>query len=45
MSQNDNDEQHVLIIGDSEQKLLNARKIVHRVLTADELTRNEIRSE
>lgn len=45
MSQNDVDDQHVLIIGDQEEKLLKARDIVQRVLTADESTRNQIRSE
>lgn len=45
MSANDNDEQHVLIIGDSEDKLVKARKVIQDVLTADEPTRNQIRSE
>jgi hypothetical protein len=45
MSHNDNDEQHVLIIGDAEYKLEQARKIIYEVLTADESKRNEIRSE
>jgi rRNA processing protein Krr1/Pno1 len=45
MSANDNDEQHVLIIGDSEHKLVKARRVIQDVLTADESTRNQIRSE
>ena len=45
MSQNDNDDQHVLLIGDSEERLRNAQKVVQHVLTADEETRNEIRTE
>ena len=45
MSVNDNDEQHVLLIGDSEERLIEARKVVQHVLTADETTRNEIRTE
>lgn len=45
MSQNDVDEQHVLIIGDQADKLVKAQEIVQHVLTADESTRNRIRSE
>jgi far upstream element-binding protein len=45
MSQNDNDDQHVLIIGDKEEKLVYAKELVQQVLTADETTRNKIRSE
>jgi len=45
MQNDDSDEQHVLIIGDSEDKLVEARKIVVTVLTADEETRNMIRNE
>lgn len=41
----DLDEQHVLIIGETEDKLIRARLIVQRVLTADEDTRNAIRNE
>jgi hypothetical protein len=33
------------MIGDTEEKLLRARLIVQKVLTADEETRNAIRSE
>jgi len=45
MQYDDNEEQHVLIIGDSEEKLQRAKEVVHRVLTADEETRNAIRME
>ena len=45
MSANDNDEQHVLLIGDSEERLIEARKVIEHVLTADEVTRNQIRTE
>ncbi|CDW89080.1 kh domain containing protein [Stylonychia lemnae] len=45
MQQNDVDDQHVLIIGDTEEKAQNAAKVVYRVLTADEETRNAIRQE
>ena len=34
-----------MIIGESEEKLYRARLIIHKVLTADEETRNAIRSE
>jgi hypothetical protein len=40
MSANDNEEQHVLLIGDSEDGLIEARKVIQHVLTADEDTRN-----
>ena len=45
MAQEDTDEQHVLIIGQSEERTLNARELVHKVLTADDKTRNNIRNE
>ena len=35
----------MLIIGDNEEQLVAARDLVYRVLTADEETRNAIRSE
>jgi len=41
----DNDEQHVLIIGTPEEKVAAARDLICRVLTADEETRNLIRHE
>ena len=41
----DTDDQHVLVIGDNETKLIAARDVVIKVLTADETTRNAIRSE
>jgi len=34
-----------LIIGQTEEKTIAARDLVHRVLTSDEKTRNNIRSE
>lgn len=45
MQWDDQEEQHVLIIGETEEKLIKARLIVQKVLTADEETRNAIRSE
>ena len=35
----------MLIIGDGEQKVTSARELVYKVLTADEETRNAIRTE
>lgn len=45
MQFDDVEDQHVLIIGESEEKISKARATVHRVLTADEETRNAIRSD
>ena len=45
LANDDTDEQHILIIGDFEEKLLAARNLIARLLTADEPTRNAIRSE
>ena len=45
LATDDTDEQHVLIIGDSSQQLAAARNLIYKVLTADEETRNAIRSE
>lgn len=45
MSQSDQDDQHVLIIGNTEDSVAQAKKIVEKVLTADESQRNQIRSE
>jgi len=45
LANDDSEDQHVLIIGETEEKLINARNVVYRVLTADEETRNAIRSE
>ena len=41
----DNEEKHVLIIGDSEDKLIRAQNLIERVLFADEKTRNRIKEE
>ena len=45
LAADDTDDQHVLIVGDTESKLIQARDVVYKVLTADETTRNAIRSE
>jgi rRNA processing protein Krr1/Pno1 len=45
MQYDDVEDQHVLIIGETEQIIEQARDLVHKVLTADEDTRNAIRSE
>ena len=45
LAADDTDDQHVLVVGDNEQKLIAARDIVIKVLTADETTRNAIRQE
>ena len=45
LANDDTDEQHVLIIGDTESQLTAARDLVYRVLTADEETRSAIRME
>lgn len=45
LATDDTDEQHVLVVGETEQKVLAARDVVIKVLTADETTRNAIRSE
>ncbi len=41
----DHEEKHVLIIGDSEDKLARAQSLIERVLYADEKTRNKIKEE
>jgi rRNA processing protein Krr1/Pno1 len=41
----DHEEKHVLIIGDSEDKLGRAQMLIERVLYADEKTRNKIKEE
>jgi rRNA processing protein Krr1/Pno1 len=41
----DHEEKHVLIIGDSEDKLARAQSLIERVLFADEKTRNRIKDE
>lgn len=41
----DHEEKHVLIIGDSEEKLIRAQQLIERVLYADEKTRNKIKEE
>ena len=41
----DHEEKHVLIIGDSEDKLARAQSLIERVLFADEKTRNRIKEE
>lgn len=43
MQYDDVEEQHVLIIGETEEKTRNAALVVQRVITADEETRNAIR--
>lgn len=45
LAADDTDDQHVLVVGDTDQKVVQAREIVIKVLTADETTRNAIRSE
>ena len=45
LANEDQDEQHVLIIGTPEEKVSAAKDLVCRVLTADEETRNLIRHE
>jgi far upstream element-binding protein len=41
----DEDEQHVLIIGDSAENVRRAQNTIERVITADDSTRNKIRQE
>ena len=41
----DDDEQHVLIIGDTAENVRRAQNTVERVITADDTTRNKIRQE
>jgi hypothetical protein len=41
----DDDEQHVLIIGDSTESVRRASNAIERVISADEGTRNKIRGE
>jgi hypothetical protein len=41
----DEDEQHVLIVGDTEDTVSKAQYLVEKVLFSDELTRNKIREE
>jgi hypothetical protein len=41
----DEDEQHVLIIGDTEDTVTKAQYLVEKVLYSDEATRNKIREE
>ena len=41
----DHEEKHVLIIGDSEEKLTRAQNLIERVLFADEKTRSKIKEE
>ena len=45
LATDDNDDQHILIIGSSQEKLVAARDLITRLLTADEETRNAIRQE
>lgn len=45
ISPNDNDEAHVLIVGDSEEKLKRGVRLVEDIVNADEDTRNKIISE
>ena len=45
LAADDTDDQHVLVVGDTDQKVVQAREIVIKVLTADETTRNAIPSE
>ena len=45
ISPNDNDEAHVLIVGDSEEKLKRGVKLVEDIINADDDTRNKIISE
>ena len=39
------DDQHILVMGDSEKKALKAKELIEAVLYADEPTRNKIRLE
>lgn len=41
----DDDEQHVLIIGDSTESVRRAENAIQRVISADDTTRNKIREE
>ena len=41
----DEDEQHVLIIGDTSENVRRAQNTIERVITADDTTRNKIRQE
>lgn len=41
----DDDEQHVLIIGDSPESVRRAQNAIERVISADDTTRNKIREE
>lgn len=45
MQFDDVEDQHVLIIGESEEKIQKARETVFSILTSDEETRNAIRSD
>ena len=39
------DDQHILVMGDSEKKVLKAKELIDAVLYADETTRHRIRLE
>ena len=39
------DDQHILVMGDSEAKVLKAKELIEVVLYADEATRHKIRLE
>eukprot|EP00347_Sterkiella_histriomuscorum_P010562 403375811 len=45
MQNNDQEDQHVLVIGETEDRTQNAAQVIQRVISADEETRNAIRLE